>query len=322
MARPLRAGGLALALVSSFAFAMSGPLAKPLLDAGWSAGAAALLRIGGAALVLLIPTVLLIRNSGVAGLAGAWRYLLGYAALAVAGTQIGFFSAIQTLPVGLALLIEYTGPLLVVLWLWWRHGQRPTRWVVVGGALAMAGLVLILDPSSSGGLDPVGVLWAVFAAVCLAGYFVLSAQVQDDLPPLVVVGTGMVAGWLLLAVAAVLGLLPVVTTTAPVAIGGQVVPWWWPAIALVLVATVFAYLTGIAAVRRLGARLASFVSLLELVMATALSALLLAQVPGPRQLLGGVVILIGLVLVRIGEPDPEPEPGFPTIRDTPSTLSA
>lgn len=304
--RDRQTSGLAVALVSSVAFALSGPLAKPLLDAGWSPGAAVLVRIGGSALVLLLPCLVLLRATGVRVLGSNWRYLGGYAVLAVAGTQIGFFSAIQTLPVAVALLIEYTGPVLVVAWLWWRRGQRPTGLVVGGGLLAMVGLVLILDPTSAGGsLDPRGIAWASFAAVCLAGYFLLSGHVHEDLPPLLVVGVGMVAGWVLLAAAAAVGLLAVRATADPVALGGRELPWWVLAAALVLVATVFAYLTGIAAVRRLGARLASFVSLMELIMATVLSALLLSQVPGPRQILGGLVIVSGLVLVRLGEPDPD-----------------
>lgn len=306
MARSLQTSGLAVALVSSVAFALSGPLAKPLLDTGWSPGAAALLRIGGAALALALPCLLLLRTTGARILSANWRYLGGYAALAVAGTQIGFFSAIQTLPVAVALLIEYTGPVLVVGWLWWRRGQRPIGATVAGGALAMVGLVLILDPTStSSALDPRGIAWAAFAAVCLAGYFLLSGHIHEDLPPLLVVGVGMVGGWILLAAAAAVGLLAVQTSTDPVTLGGTQLPWWAVAAALVLIATVFAYLTGIAAARRLGARLASFVSLMELVMATVLSAVLLSQTPGPREILGGVVILAGLVLVRLGEPEPE-----------------
>ena len=131
-------------------------------------------------------------------------------------------------------------------------------------------------------------LWAAFAAVCLAGYFLLSAISGPS--ALLVVGVGMVGGWILLAVAAAVGLLAVQTSTDPVTLGGTQLPWWAVAAALVLIATVFAYLTGIAAARRLGHDWRRSSPLMELVMATVLSAVLLSQTPGPREILGGVVI--------------------------------
>lgn len=73
------------------------------------------------------------------------------------------------------------------------------------------------------------------------------------------------------------------------------------AILLILVGTVFAYLTGVAAARRLGPRLASFMALAEVVFATLVAWLLLAQVPTTLQFTGGLLILAGVVLVRLGE---------------------
>lgn len=302
----VRSTGLVIAIVSSLAFALSGPLAKPLLDAGWSSGGTAMVRIGGAAVVLLVPTaVLLVRSRGRA-LVGNARFLIGYGVFPIAGAQLGFFSAIQTLPVGVALLIEYLAPVFVVLWLWLRRGQRPGRLTILGGAAAMVGLFLVLDLSGGGSIDPVGVAWALMASACVVVYFLLSATVADDLSPVLVIGAGMVIGWVVLAAVALLGVLPVTVVATSASLAGATLPWWVFATGLVLVATVFAYLTGIVAVGRLGARLSSFVALSEVVFAAGLSWLLLAQVPNGSQLLGGALILVGVVFVRLGEPPADP----------------
>jgi drug/metabolite transporter (DMT)-like permease len=89
-------------------------------------------------------------------------------------------------------------------------------------------------------------------------------------------------------------------TTAPVVLGGLDLPWWVLVLALGLVTAALAYVTGIAASRRLGSRLASFVALLEVLFALVFSALLLAEVPGPVQLLGGLLVVAGVVAVGWG----------------------
>ncbi len=301
MTTPRRSSGLIIAIISAAAFALSGPLAKPLLDAGWSAGAAVLVRIGGAAVVLLIPVLMISMRTRGRPLIDNWRFLVGYGVFPIAGTQLGFFSAIQTLPVGVALLIEYLAPVFVVGWLWLRRGQRPGRLTVAGAGIAVVGLVLVLNPTSPAALDLVGVAWALLASLCLVVYFIASATVVDDLSPILVIGSGLVVAWFVIAAVGLIGLLPLTVVTTDAELAGTALPWWVFAILLILVGTVFAYLTGVAAARRLGPRLASFVALAEVVFATLVAWLLLAQVPTGLQLAGGLSILAGVVLVRLGE---------------------
>ena len=128
--------GLGLALLSAVTFGTSGTFARSLIDAGWSAEAAVAARVGIAALVLAVPAVLALRgrwhvlrrNAGMVGLFGL---------LAVARRQVGFFNAVRYLPVGVALLLEYLGIILVVGWMWARHGQRPRRLTVAGSVAAV-----------------------------------------------------------------------------------------------------------------------------------------------------------------------------------------
>ena len=157
--------------------------------------------------------------------------------------------------VGPALLIEYTAPAAVVVWLWLRHGERPGPLTVAGAGLAALGLVLVLDLLSGANLAPLGVLWALIAMVCAASYFVLAATPRPDLPPVVLAGAGLAAGTLVLAVLGAVGILAMDTTTASPVYAGTAVPWWLPLLGLGVVTAGLAYCFGIAASVRLGSRL-------------------------------------------------------------------
>ena len=91
-----------------------------------------------------------------------------YGLVAIAGCQVFYFNAVQHLSVGVALLLEYMGIILVVGWLWLRSGQRPRRLTIAGSVAAVVGLVLVLDLAGDTQIDLVGVLWGLGAAVGLA----------------------------------------------------------------------------------------------------------------------------------------------------------
>ena len=299
-AHPDLSRGLVLAVVSAASFALSGPFAAGLISAGWTPGSVVLVRVALAALALAPLTVRALRGRWGA-LRRSWRTVAAYGALAVAGAQLCYFSAVARMDVGPALLIEYTAPAAVVLWLWARHGERPGRLTVAGAVLAAGGLVLVLDLLSGASLDPVGVLWALGATVGAASYFVINGDHRLDVPPIALAGAGLVVGTVVLGVAGLLGVLPMGFSTAPAAYRGVEVAWWLPVLALGLVTAALAYATGVAAGRLLGSRLSSFVALLEVLSAVVFAWLLLGQVPGGAQLAGGALVLGGVILVKLGE---------------------
>jgi drug/metabolite transporter (DMT)-like permease len=299
--------GLPLAVASAASFALSGPLARGLIDVGWSPGAVVLARIAIAALVVAPLAARALR--------GRWgllrrnaRLVVLYGAVPVAGTQFAYFSAVGAMDVAPALLIEYTAPAAIVVWLWLSHGERPRGLTLAGAAVAAAGLVLVLDLLSGADLALDGVLWALAAMVGAATYFVISADTRTGLPPLVLAGGGLAAGTVGLAALGALGVLPMRATAADPTYAGAAVAWWLPFAGLGVVTAAIAYTTGIAASRRLGPRLASFVALLEVVAAVLFAWLLLDQLPDALQLAGGALIVAGVVVVKLGE-RPRPGPG-------------
>jgi len=294
-----RVAGLWFAVLSAASFGMSGALAGGLMDAGWSAGGAVLARVTLAAAVLLVPAWV--------ALGGRWHLLranvgvvVAYGTIAVAGCQLAYFNAVRHMDVGVALLIEYTAPVAVVGWLWLRHGHRPGRLTVLGAAVAAAGLVLVLDLLSGADLSAVGVAWALVAMAGAAVYFVLSAR-PSDLPPLVLAAAGLWLGALVLLIAGVAGVISLDASTAPVTFADTEVPFWLPVVGLGVVAAAVAYVSGIAASRRLGSRLASFVALVEVLFGLIFAWALLGQVPTAIQIAGGALVLAGVIVVKVGE---------------------
>jgi drug/metabolite transporter (DMT)-like permease len=304
------AGGLGFALLSASSFGLSGVLGKGLLETGWTAGAAVLARVTVAALVLLVPTVISLRGSWAALRRHAWL-VIAFGLVPVAGTQFCFFQAVSRLPVGIALLLEYTAPVVIIGWLWVRHGHRPSRLTVIGAVVALAGLLLVLDVVTGRPVDPVGAMWALVGMIGAATYFVLGAHDAQGLPPIALAGGGMVVGAIGLALGGVLRVIPMAFASAPAALGGRAVPWWVDVLALGVLTAAIAYASGIAASRRLGSRLASFVALTEVLFALVFAWLLLGELPRLVQLLGGLVLLGGVALVKLGEgadADVSPEP--------------
>lgn len=298
--------GLAFAVVSAASFALSGPFAAGLIKSGWTPGSVVLIRVALAALALAPLGARAMRGRWHV-LRRSWRLVTMYGVLAVAGAQLCYFSAVARMDVGPALLIEYTAPAAVVLWLWAAHGERPGRLTVGGAILAAAGLVLVLDLlSGSSSLDPVGVLWALGAMVGAASYFVINADDRLDVPPLALASAGLVVGTVVLGLAGLVGVLPMGASTAPAVYRGHEVAWWLPVLGLGLVTAAVAYATGVAAGRLLGSRLSSFVALLEVLSAVVFAWLLLGQLPAAVQLVGGVLVLAGVVLVKLGEGRMEP----------------
>ncbi|MCC2315296.1 EamA family transporter [Cellulomonas xiejunii] len=293
-----RSAGIVAGLVAALAFATSGPVVKPLLAAGWSPGAAIVVRLAIGAVLLAGPAVWSLRGRWTA-LRTDWATVVGLGILGVAGASTLYFFAVERLPVAVALLVEYTGPLLLLLWGWVRTGRTPARATLVGAALATGGLVLVLDVTGTLQLDPLGLAFAFGAAIGNAGYFALTAR-PITLPPVSLAGAAMLVGALVVGTLAAVGLLPVEAPDVRVDLLGAQVHWAVPLLVVGAVPTAFAYGVSAVSVRLLGERLASFLALSEVLLAVLLAWVLLGEQPLLVQGLGALLVVAGVALVRTG----------------------
>ncbi|WP_418001330.1 EamA family transporter [Microbacterium psychrotolerans] len=292
----LRTTGLIMGVASALAFSSSGPFIKPLLEAGWSLGAALLVRMGVAGLVLS-PALFLAMKRQRGFVRRHWRLIVGFGLMPVLGCQLFFFSAMQRMPVAVALLIQYLAPVMLVVAVWVRTRRAPSALVLWGSLVAIVGLVLVVDISGAS-FDLIGTLLALAAAVCVCAYFVISERAGDDLPPLALAASGLLTGAIVMGILCVTGIMPFEAPAVSVVLAGAAVPWWMPLLWVAGVATTLGYAFGVMAVPRIGSRVASFVGLSEVLFALMFAWIFLAEVPAPVQFAGGALILVGVVLVR------------------------
>src|SRR4051794_24429207 len=111
--------GLLIGLSSAATFGLSGTFGRSLLEIGWSPAEGISVRVLGAFGVLLVPCLFLLRRLGRPNRRQVRRMVL-YGVIAVGGAQLCYFSAVQYLSVAVALLLEYSAPVLLIGWHWIR----------------------------------------------------------------------------------------------------------------------------------------------------------------------------------------------------------
>ncbi|MCH0566784.1 MULTISPECIES: DMT family transporter [unclassified Streptomyces] len=293
--------GLSLALASALAFGGSGVAAKPLIEAGLDPLHVVWLRVAGAALVML---PLAVRHRAL--LRRRPALLAGFGLLAVAGVQACYFAALSRIPVGVALLVEYLAPALVLGWVRFVQRRPVTRAAAVGVVLAVGGLACVVEVWSGLSFDAFGLLLALGAAGCQVGYFVLSDHGGDsgaDAPdPLGVIAYGLLIGAAVLTVLARPWDMDWSVLAGSARMDGRPVAAWLLLAWIVLIATVVAYATGVLSVRRLSPQVAGVVACLEAVVATVLAWTLLGEHLSAPQLVGGAVVLVGAFIAQSSAP--------------------
>ncbi|MGV0741283.1 EamA family transporter [Mycolicibacterium sp. XJ870] len=292
--------GLLLAVSSAVAFGSSGPFAKALMEAGWSPTAAVTARLAGGALAMAIFASI-VRPGWIREVTSHARTVIAYGVIPIAGAQLCYYNAVAHLSVGVALLLEYTAPILVVGWVWATSRRRPGAMTFGGVALAVAGIMLVLNVFSGAHINVVGVTWGLAAAVCAACYFMMSNQVTDGLHPISLAAGGLIVGTAAVALLSLTGIMPLTFTTNPVALAGFTTSWLVPVIALGLIPTAIAYTLGILGIARLKPRFASLVGLSEVMFAVLIAWIMLGEAMTTPQFIGGAVVLLGLALARQGD---------------------
>jgi drug/metabolite transporter (DMT)-like permease len=288
-----RAKGTALVLAASFFFASSGPLAKAAMAAGLSPQQVVSVRIGLAAVILFAgvaifkPKLLRVRRAD-------WRLVLGFGLFGVIGAQALYFVSVSRLPVGIAMLLEFTAPVLVALWVRFARGTLLPAKAWFGTGLALFGLALVAQVWEGLRLDAIGLLAGIGSAFCAACYFLIGERAMGTMHPLTMATWGTAIGAVCLTVIAPPWTLPGEILTAQTDLG----PVWTLLVAIAVFSTVIAYTIGMTGLRHLPSNVASVLSLAEPVIATAAAWALLGEQLAVVQIIGGVTLLAGAYVVQ------------------------
>lgn len=291
--------GYALAAIAATMWAVNGSLARLLLDEGVEPLHLSQIRATVSFLCLLGFLALFrredlrVERSHVPAL--AW---LGIGGLAM--VQSTYFFAIERLDVGVALAIQYTGPLLLLLWLrFFRHQPlAPSLWGAVG--LSAVGSFFVVEAYDASGIDGIGLAWAILAAVFFALYLVLSENAGRRHKP---------------------------HTTLTWAFGFTSLfwlvvrpPWTFPfehfddpgnvllALGVAIIGTLIPFVLIVTAVRHIAAERAAVVSTLEPVLAAILAWPILDQALAAPQILGIVLVVAAVTWVQAHRPAPRETP--------------
>lgn len=292
--------GYLLALAAAVLFGANGSVTKITMEAGLSPAQVTQFRLIGTAIVAGL-VLLAIDRRAFRLPRRQWPIMLVLGVVGVALLQATYAAAVQLLPVGIALLLEYTAVLMVALvaYFFLKEQVRARLWIAIG--LVLAGLAVVARVWAST-LDALGVVLAIAAAVCLALYFLIGERQVAATSALAVsfwtmliatVFWSFVSGWWLLD--------PGVFTT-PVDLGGAhgslVVPMWLPLTWNVVLGTFAPFLLSLAALRHLPATAAGIVASSEVIFAFAVAWAWLGETLDLVQIIGAAVVLAGIILAQ------------------------
>jgi drug/metabolite transporter (DMT)-like permease len=308
--------GLALVTLGAVLFVVNAGVSRVALRAGVAPLPLTTLRITGTFLVLLVVAALFHRDALRPPRGRLAPLLLLHGLVGVAALQWTYFVAIDRLPVGMALLLEYQAPILVALWARFVQHERvrPRMWL--GLALAWGGLAAATGIWRGLVFDGWGVLAGLGAAVCFATYFLIGEHGVGEIDPL------RVLLWSFGVATVVLNLVHPVTELgadlgAQVSLLGSLAehtaPLWLVLAWVVLMGTLLPFGVELASLRHLRATTVTMVAMLEPVGVNALGWAWFGESLDTVALLGGVAVVAGIVLAqsarRVVMPVEPPHPG-------------
>lgn len=298
--------GVIMVLVAGVLFAANGTVSKLMLLGGFDAPQLTALRAAGALVGLTLLVAL--SRPGLRRLAITRDELprvLGFGLTGSFLVPMLYFVTIRRLPVGIGLLFEYMGPVLVALWI--RFGRRlpVRRQLWLGLALCVGGLAAVAQVwTGELHLDPLGIAAGLTCAVLLAVYYLVGASSVAERDPLSLT-------WWAFAVAAVAGAIVRPWWRFPTPLlqdHSHGAPMWLLASYLIIFGTVVAYLFTSISMQHLPPTSVGVIGMIEPVTASAIAWLVLGETLVAAQIVGGVIVLIGVVLAETARTTPTPLP--------------
>ena len=227
--------------------------------------------------------------------------LLFYGVFGYAMVQLGYFIGISRgVPLSLVLILEFTAPIWIVLWIKFiRKGAVANdMWVAI--ALSLVGLVLVAKVWQGFAFDLIGTLGAIGAAMALAIYFLMSQSQGTKRSAQAMVVWGMGVASLFWSIVLPIWNFPTQIFTTQINLQGRFsdynAPGWLLIAYIIVFGTMVPYLFVVGGIRRLSASTSSVIGMLEPVIAGAFAWIWLSQSWSAIQLVGGVIVLIGIYI--------------------------
>ncbi len=294
--------GLALVVTGATLFIINAGVSRVVLRAGVDPVTLTTVRVTGTFLLLALVAALFRRGAlrpptGRLGLLVVVHGVIGVAAL-----QWTYFVAIDRLPVGMALLLEYQAPILVAVWARFVQKEQVRNRMWAGLALAMVGLAAATGVVDGATFDAVGIAAGFGAAVCFATYFLVGEHGVGALDPLRVIVWSFFVAALALNLVDPVTSFPTELLTEQVSLLGSleeyVAPVWALLGWIVVLGTVVPFAVELFALRHLRATTVTMVAMLEPVGVSALGWVWFDERLDAVALLGGVAVVTGIVLAQ------------------------
>jgi len=291
--------GEILLIIGATAFALNGIVAKMVMQNGLSEWRMLQVRTGGA-FVLLLAYVLITNYKSLVVKVKDWPILIAYSFIGFALVQFGYFIAISRMHVSMALIIEFTAPIWIVLWIKYvRKSYVPKdMWTAV--LLAFIGMLLLAQVWEGMTLDTIGVIAAFLDAFALATFFVLSERLTPTRSTysLTVFGFGISSA--LMSIVFPIWNFPFSIFRQSMNLEGPLenfsAPGWTLILWIVLLGTVLPYLCVLSGIKILSASTSSVIGMLEPVLAGIFAWIWIGESWNAIQLTGGAIVIIGIYI--------------------------
>jgi drug/metabolite transporter (DMT)-like permease len=278
-------------------FAFNGVVAKVVLAEGLSPWRLTQVRSGGAFLIL-ITFFLLFKRHELRATRQEIPWLIAFGVVAVVLVQALYFVAIGRIYLGTALLIEFTAPIWILLFMRFVLKKQVDRLLWLALALSFSGLIVVTQVWRGLALDGIGLLAAFLDSIALAGYFLIAEKLGKTKTGAVMTVWGFGIGTLIMAFMMPLWSFPTEYFTISMQLPGFLdqysLPGWMLIGWVVVFGTLLPYLLVIAGLRILSASTASIIGILEPVLASLFAWWFLSEVLNNVQLAGAIVVVIGI----------------------------
>lgn len=286
-------------ITAAFGFAAGGVAAKVLREANLDAFRLTQIRITSAALILLI-IALIKGKKQLAVKRSEIKDLVLFGVIGIAVVNSFYYFALKYLYVSVALIIEFTAPIWIALYLRFVKKKNISRTAWIGIICAFSGLVLISQVWTGKSLHPLGVIVAILDALALAYYFLTADRLGQNRSSLSLTTWGMGIAAIFWAIALPWWNFPFEFLTKTFSLSGELsrfsAPGWALILWIVVTATVIPYLLTVAAIKELSASTSSVIAMLEPIIAGVIAWMLLNEAFTNIQLFGCAVVLFGIYL--------------------------